>query len=170
MLRREGWRAVVSSHRLRGRLEAFHPSGAVVWRLLAKELTIAYCTPTHPQVAQLPRAYRTPRALATVDHGQGLLFSWLNWLTSQGITSLHEVTQEHCQRYLAVRSTVRDKHGHRLRAASPSQKRAVVMAIMDLAFYGDLFTSGSVGGRTGIVAVHVGKHRPGSRRRHALSV
>ncbi|MFE6692246.1 site-specific integrase [Streptomyces sp. NPDC057743] len=111
------------------------------WQLVAKELMIAYCAPTHPAVAQLPRAYRTPRALATTCRIRDLLFPWLNWLTSQGITSLHEVTQEHCQRYLDLRGTIRDKHGCPLRVASPSQKRAVVTAIMDLAFYGDLFTS-----------------------------
>ncbi|GGN36056.1 integrase [Streptomyces kronopolitis] len=111
------------------------------WRLVAKELMIAYCAPAHPAVAQLPHAYRTPRALATTGRVRGLLFPWLNWLTSQGIASLREVTQEHCQRYLAVRSTIRDKHGRRLRAASPSQQRAVVTAVMDLAFYSDLFTN-----------------------------
>lgn len=111
------------------------------WRLVAKELLIAYCAPAHPAVAQLPRAYRTPRALATTARLIPLLTPWLNWLTGQGVGNLTEVTQEHCQRYLRLHSKIRDKHGRPLRETSPSHKRALVTTIMDLAFYGDLFTS-----------------------------
>ncbi|MBB5109591.1 hypothetical protein FHS40_008719 [Streptomyces spectabilis] len=111
------------------------------WRLVAKEVTLAYWAPTHAAVVQLARAYRTPRALATCTRLKHLLFEWLNWLSDQGVLSLREVTQDHCQRFLALRSVVRDKHGRRLREASVSHKRAVVTAVMDLAFYGDLFTT-----------------------------
>ncbi|MEN8656159.1 site-specific integrase [Streptomyces sp. 21So2-11] len=117
--------------------EIVHPG----WRLVAKELILAQWAPTHPAVAQLPMAYRTPRALATASRLRPVLFDWLNWLTQQGIASLGEVTQDHCQRHLLVRSTIRDRHGRPLREASVSHKRMVVTAIMDLAFYSDLFTS-----------------------------
>ncbi|MEU3050817.1 site-specific integrase [Streptomyces sp. NPDC006984] len=111
------------------------------WRLVAKEMLMAYCAPAHPAVAQLPRAYRTPRALATTARHIPLLAPWLNWLTGQGVASLTEVTQQHCQRYLHFHSKVRDKQGRPLRETSSSQKRAIVTTIMDLAFYGDLFTN-----------------------------
>ncbi|GGR41620.1 site-specific integrase [Streptomyces netropsis] len=111
------------------------------WRLVAKEFLLACWAPTHPVVAHLARAYRTPRALGTCSRLKFTLFGWLNWLSQHGITSLREVTQEHCDRYLALRSTIRDKRGQRLRDASAGSKQTLVSTIMDLAFYGDLFSS-----------------------------
>ncbi len=110
------------------------------WRLVVKELALACWAPAHPAVAELARAYRTPRALATASRHRPLCFDWLNWLSGQGVTSLQEVTQEHCQRFFVLRSTIRDREGRRLREASTSHRRVVITAIMDLACYGDLFT------------------------------
>jgi len=113
------------------------------WRLPVKELMFAYLVPRHPRVSQLAYAYRTPRAVATCAGRRHAVIEWLNWLTRQGVTSLRQVTQHNCDRYLAIRSNVHDKHGRLLRETSVTHKRSVVAAIMDLATYGEIFTSDS---------------------------
>jgi hypothetical protein len=111
------------------------------WRLVAKELITALLIPAHPAVAHLPHASRTQAALNTCYARLGLVTEWLNWLTGDGVTELGQVTQYHCDRYLAHRGDIYDKNGNRLREASPSYKRTIVASVIDLAIYGELFTS-----------------------------
>jgi len=58
----------------------------------------------------------------------------LQWLTSQGVTSLRQVGQEHCDRYL--------QHRQATRPASASAMHDI-LAIKDVAHYGELFTADS---------------------------
>jgi len=111
------------------------------WRLVAKEVMFALLVPRHEAVAVLPHAYRTPMALRTCLRRLTLLTRWLNWLTGQGVTGLGEVTEEHCERFLAYCGHARDKQGRQLRQASASHRRQVVATVLDLVSYRELFTS-----------------------------
>lgn len=111
------------------------------WRLVAKELMFALLVPRHEAVAVLPHAYRTPMALRTCLRRLTLLTRWLNWLTGQGVTGLGEVTEEHCERFLAHCGHARDKQGRQLREASASHRRQVVATVLDLVSYRELLTS-----------------------------
>ena len=81
------------------------------FRLVAKELLFALLAPRHEAVAVLPHAYRVPLAIATCRERLTSVTGWLNWLTGQGITSLSQVTQQHCDAYLDHRRHARDEHG-----------------------------------------------------------
>jgi hypothetical protein len=111
------------------------------WRLVAKELMFALLVPRHEAVAILPHAYRTPMALRTCIRRLLLLTRWLNWLTSHGVTGLGEVTEEHCDGFLAHCGHAHDKQGRQLREASPSHRRQAVAVVLDLISYRELFTS-----------------------------
>ena len=107
-----------------------HPA----WQLVARELMIALLCPAHPQVTTLPMARRTPLHPNTCRSRLFHLVPWLRWLAEQDVTSLRQVTQEHCDRYL--------QHLHDRR---PSRATVMhnVLAIKDIALYGELFTADS---------------------------
>lgn len=111
------------------------------WRLVAKELMFALLVPRHEAVVVLPRAYRAPMALRTCVRRLVLLTRWLNWLTQEGVTGLGEVTEEHCERFLAHCGHAHDKQGRQLREASASHRRQAVAVILDIISYRELFTS-----------------------------
>ena len=111
------------------------------WRLVAKELMFALLVPRHEAVAILPHAYRAPMALRTCIRRLVLLTRWLNWLTSEGVTGLGEVTEEHCGRFLAHCGHAHDKQGRQMREASASHRRQAVAVVLDLISYRELFTS-----------------------------
>lgn len=111
------------------------------WRLVARELMFALLVPRHEAVAVLPHAYRAPMALRTCVRRLVLLTRWLNWLTREGVTGLGEVTEEHCERFLAHCGHARDKQGRQLREASASHRRQAVAVILDMISYRELFTS-----------------------------
>lgn len=111
------------------------------WRLVAKELIMALLVPAHPAVAHLAYASRTQAALATCSFRLEIVTTWLNWLTNDGVIELGHVTQNHCDRYLAYRHHIYDKHGNRLREATASYRRSAVASVIDLAVYRELFTS-----------------------------
>src|SRR5450755_252027 len=71
------------------------------WRLTAKEYLFARLAPAHPQVAVLSRAYRVPLTLWSCSKRFAEARSWLNWLTAQHVSSLGDLAQDHCDRYLA---------------------------------------------------------------------
>lgn len=110
------------------------------WRLVAKELMFAFLVPGHPRVALLANAYRSPLTLRTCHRRLGELASWLNWLTSRGISALAAMTERDCTDYLNSRRTITTP-GRPPRSASKSQLRATVTAVLDLAHYGELFTT-----------------------------
>jgi hypothetical protein len=111
------------------------------WRDVVKELMIAFLAPGHPSVATLARAYRCPLAVTTCASRRSMVTEWLNWLTGQNVRSLREVTQEHCERYLSARGQIYDRQARPIRQTSTSRKRGLVVAVADLATYGDLFSS-----------------------------
>ncbi len=100
------------------------------WRWVARELMIGLLAPGHDRVAVLPLAYRDALAPHTCRGRLLVLTGWLNWLAEQGVTSLGQVTQYHCDRYL---------HHHRGRGLRDSSLMAVALAVKDLARYGPLF-------------------------------
>jgi len=111
------------------------------WQTVAKEYLFALLAPRHELVRVLPRAYRTPRTLLTCAARLARLTGWLNWLTGQGLTCLAEVTQRHCLAYLHESSHRRDTGGHQVVALTPSGQREYVAALVDLAHYGELFST-----------------------------
>ena len=119
------------------------------FRLVAKELLFALLAPRHQAVAVLPHAYRVPLAVPTCRERLTSVTGWLNWLTGQEITSLAQVTQQHCDAYLDHRRHARDEQGRPVRERSPASRRETVAAVLDLHAYAELFT--------------VGGYRPGLR-------
>jgi hypothetical protein len=119
----------------------FTDIGNPSWRTTAKEYLFALLAPGHEQVRILPRAYRVPRTLSTCGLRFRELSLWLNWLTGQGISSLAEVQDEHCQRYLQQRRVQRDEHGNTVRDLSPARHLQVATVVLDLAFYQPLFST-----------------------------
>ncbi|MFC9201310.1 site-specific integrase [[Kitasatospora] papulosa] len=111
------------------------------WWNVAKEFIFARLAPDHPAVRELPHAYRTPVLIATVHGRLAKLTGWLNWLTEQGVESLSEVTQQHCDAYLELRKKVRDKHGVVIRDSSPGYRMDMVAVIQELAYYTELFST-----------------------------
>lgn len=110
------------------------------WRLVAKEYLFARLAPGHDQVAVLPHAYRVPLTLWSCSRRLAETVRWLNWLTGQQLDSLHEVTQDHCDRYLAERRVRRDRAEAVIGHLDESVARVAAAVIIELAHYGDLFT------------------------------
>ncbi|UUU38449.1 hypothetical protein [Streptomyces sp. NBC_00162] len=107
-----------------------------VWRVVAKELVLSLLAPTDERVAVLPDAFRTPKAISgmydTVQH----LASWLNWLSADGVRTLTDVGQEHCDRYLALVTPRVRGDGNR----SPATVINHIVPVQYLAMYRELFT------------------------------
>lgn len=114
------------------------------WRLVAKELILALLAPRHPAVVILARANRTPLHLRTCWGRLFELTSWLNWLSTQGVRSLSEVNDRHCETYLAHRRYVRDEKGQVIGELGPAVRRMVVQAVADLVSYRELFSADRV--------------------------
>lgn len=77
------------------------------WRAVARTYLMARLVPTHPSVAVLPQAYRSPLALQTLRHELVRLTAWFNHLTEAGLTGLRQIHQQHCDAYLPVVSVSR---------------------------------------------------------------
>jgi hypothetical protein len=120
---------------------AFEPISDLRWRMVAKELVFAMLAPRHEAVALLPRANRTPVHLQTANGRLGEAARFLNWLTSQGVASLGEVGDHHCEAYLLHRRHVLDEHGIVVGERSPGTRRRAAQVIIDLLNYGELFTA-----------------------------
>ncbi|MDG9713004.1 site-specific integrase [Streptomyces sp. DH10] len=111
------------------------------WRVVAQEFSFARLAPGHEAVRELPQAFRYPVAVKT-GHGRlTKLTEWFNWLTGHGVTSLADVTQQHCQAYYLHRSDVRDRKGRVLRPASQEARMHAVQVMQEPAFYNELFTA-----------------------------
>ncbi|MFD8218388.1 site-specific integrase [Streptomyces sp. NPDC059697] len=106
------------------------------WRVLAKEYLTALCAPGHERVRVLAAAHRVPRTVRTCHDRFQQLTRWLNCLTTQGVTSLAEVTQHHCTVHLQHRCAGRTGD----EPARPAQL-TVVQVLQELADYGELFTT-----------------------------
>jgi hypothetical protein len=120
---------------------SFEPIISPRWRLVAKELIFALLAPKHEAVALLPRAYRTPVHLRTARKRLGELTRLLNWLTSQGLASLSEISAHHCEEYLVHRRYVVDEHGTEAGERGPGSRQVAVQVVLELLNYGELFTA-----------------------------
>ena len=122
----------------------FTPIVSTRWRLLAKEQIMAMLAPRHDAVMPLPHAYRTPLHLLTVFGRLAELTRFLNWLASQGTTSLGDVDEECCEAWLAHRRYLLDASGHVVGERSPATRRAAAQAVADLVTHRELFTTDRV--------------------------
>jgi integrase len=120
---------------------SFTPITSPQWRMVAKELIFAMLAPRHEAVALLPRANRTPVHLYTASSRLEETSRFLNWLASQGVASLGEVGNHHCEAYLFHRRHVLDEHGTVAGERSPGTRRRAAQVIVDLLNYGELFTA-----------------------------
>ncbi|MGH3180299.1 MAG: hypothetical protein ACRDOH_09245 [Streptosporangiaceae bacterium] len=111
------------------------------WVLVAKEYLFARLAPAHPSVAVLAAAYRVPLTLASCGHRLRETIGWLNWLTSQQISGLGEVTQDHCDRYLTHRNRRTDAAGDVIGTLGGGATRLPAAVLTELADYRELFTT-----------------------------
>ncbi len=111
------------------------------WRLAAKEYLLARLAPGHPEVRTLPRAFRVPLTLSSCSRRLAETTRWMNWLTAQRITSLGEVSQDDCDRYLAERCLRKDRAGAVTGTLDESVARVAAAAIIELAHYRELLTA-----------------------------
>jgi hypothetical protein len=110
------------------------------WRLVAKELIMAMLAPRHDAVMPLPHAYRTPLHLGTAFGRLAELTRFLNWLASQGTTSLADIDEDRCEAWLAHRRYLLDDEGHVAGERSPATRRAAAQVVADLVTHRELFT------------------------------
>ena len=111
------------------------------WRLAAKEYLFARLAPGHPEVAVLPRAFRVPLAISSCLKRLAEVTRWMNCLTAQRVPSLGDVTQDHCDRYLAGRRLRRDAAGTVIGTLEESVTRVAAAVIIELASYGELLSA-----------------------------
>jgi integrase len=111
------------------------------WRLVAKECICARLAPAHPAVAALPGSYRVPLTLQSCAQRLTETAGWLNWLADAQITSLGQVTQDHCDRYLLQRARRTDAAGAVTGALQAGSLRICAAVIIELADYRDLLTA-----------------------------
>jgi integrase len=111
------------------------------WRLAAKEYLFARLAPGHPEVAVLPRAFRVPLTISSCLRRLAEVSRWMNWLTAQQVPSLGDVTQDHCDRYLAGRRLRRDAAGTVTGTLDESVARIAAAVIIELASYGELLSA-----------------------------
>lgn len=102
------------------------------WRTVARQYLLARMAPGHPAVATLPHALRgplNPNSLWTALKHLGL---WFNYLTEAGVMSLTDLTQAHCDGYLAHISR---RAGVTERSLSPATLTVSIRATQMLALY-----------------------------------
>ena len=90
------------------------------WRLVVREFMVALRAPHHERIARLPWARREPLSLRTCAQRRFFAVAWLRWLAANGVQSLEEVTQEHCDRCVAAPAT---RRGCRAPAACRTRSR-----------------------------------------------
>ncbi|MCX4664444.1 MULTISPECIES: integrase [Streptomyces] len=106
-----------------------------IWRGVARTYLMARLLPTHPAVAILPQAYRTPLALQTLRHEAVRLTAWFNHLTNAGLTDLKQIRQRHCDTYLSAVSVSRTSPS---KPVTPGTVAGFVLTAQALASYAPL--------------------------------
>ncbi|MFE5767661.1 hypothetical protein ACFQ7O_04800 [Streptomyces sp. NPDC056485] len=120
------------------------------WRVVAKELSLAWIASRDERVLALPRARRIPRHPRTLYARLYHLTFWLNWLHERRVATLAAVTQDHCDAFLREYGVVRDKTtGAVLRNKAGGSLRTVVSAMQDITDYREVLSAD--------------RHRPGFR-------
>jgi hypothetical protein len=72
-------------------------------RLTAKEYMFAAVVPNHERVLALPDARREPYKPDSAFNITVQLVRWMNFVSEQGLASLVEIMQEHCEVYQEIR-------------------------------------------------------------------
>ncbi|MEU3157222.1 site-specific integrase [Streptomyces griseoincarnatus] len=119
----------------------FTSIGNPKWRPLAQEYLFARMAPGHEAVRHLPSAFRIPLHFDTCRSRLAELARWFNWLTRRRVTSLQDVTQQHCQGFYETRRHTRGTHGGPLRPTSSHTLMTAAQAVQEPVFYNDLFTT-----------------------------
>jgi integrase len=119
----------------------FTPISDLRWRLAAKEYLFARLAPGHPEIAAMPRAFRVPLTISSCLKRLDEVTKWMNWLTTQKVPLLADVTQDHCDRYLAERRLRRDAAGTAIGTFEESVTRVAAAVIIELASYGELLSA-----------------------------
>lgn len=98
-----------------------------LWMIVLKEMATAMLCPQHPIVinARLPRFQRDPLPLGSVQRKVLKWARWLRWLQGRGVLHLGQVTQDHCDAYLA--------HAHK--CGQPQHVMDLVTAVRDFSAY-----------------------------------
>ncbi|MGY6657645.1 hypothetical protein ACXIZN_36340 [Amycolatopsis sp. TRM77291] len=109
------------------------------WRLVLKDLLLGLLAAQDERVLDLPRAFRTLRSPRTCYRYLIRLKTWFGWLTAQGITTLADVSQEHCDAYLEEQSWSEEKPGKPRRRLAEATMHEPIKAIQALTLYAPLF-------------------------------
>lgn len=112
-------------------------------RLTAKEYIFALVVPDHERVLALPDARREPYRPESAFNFTVQLVRWMNFVTEQGLSSLNEVMQEHCDVYRDIRSVRTRKNRRGTGPITPATMLTILRPVVDLAAYRELFTMGS---------------------------
>ncbi|MER6692245.1 hypothetical protein [Streptomyces minutiscleroticus] len=112
------------------------------WRVVAKELALAWVASRDERVLALPQARRIPRHPRTIHARIYHLTFWLNWLHRRGVRTFAAVTQDHCEAFLQEYGVVRDRAtGAAVRNKAASSLRSVVSAMQEITDYGGLLSA-----------------------------
>lgn len=109
-------------------------------RLTAKEYVFALVVPDHERVLALPEARREPYKPESAFNFCVQLVRWMNFVTEQGMSSLCEVMQEHCEVYRELRSHRSRKRRQGSGPITPGTMLTILRPVVDLAAYRELFT------------------------------
>ena len=74
-----------------------------VWRLCAKEVAIGLLQPLVGLEHRIPRARRSPLPVQDLRPHVNMWKAWFGWLNEHGVDRLADVTQAHCDAWLAGR-------------------------------------------------------------------
>ncbi|WP_205327622.1 hypothetical protein [Glycomyces sp. YM15] len=107
------------------------------WRLVAREYFMSRLAPLHPAVAVLPRAFRTPLDPTSAYHLLRPLTAWFAYLTSEGVTTLYQVSQTHCDTFLQEVSRTKTDPG---RSVSLSTLTGYVRSTQNLTLYSEILS------------------------------
>jgi hypothetical protein len=108
------------------------------WRLAAKYVFARLRPATRRSLSVC--AFRVPD-LASCRKRLAEAARWMNWLTAQQVPSLGDVTQDHCDRYLAQRCLRQGADGTVTGTLEESVARVAAAVIIELASYGDLLSA-----------------------------
>lgn len=134
---------IVDAHRMVGARELvwdFTQIHNPPWRVVTKEILLSLMAPQHEAVLESAHALRTLRSPRTCYRLLEQFIAWFNWLTSEEITSLGEVTQELCERYLEMRHWSVPVPGKPRRRLDPDTMAEVARTLKIIAPYGELLS------------------------------
>ncbi|HKS47104.1 MAG TPA: hypothetical protein VJT49_18740, partial [Amycolatopsis sp.] len=118
----------------------FTPITNPALRLTAKEYVFALMVPEHEVVIALPDARRTQYKPASVFNMTEEVVRWMNFVSGQGLTSLVEVMQEHCDAYKEIRSERLPTSKRRGGPITEATMVSVLLPVRGLATYREVFS------------------------------